>query len=165
MQAFLEGASAGGQSADLQDAITVLEYLANEGNKVAVQRLTDVKEFSNQVLLPSDGTVGQSKGAPKTTSSRPQDDVSPVSVTEDSRTGGTEEGGDDLGNAHRATSRTAAETPAGLLETDLMGDVDFELDWDTAGIFSSFHDPRLPVTGVDHMDWEEMERMFAARDP
>lgn len=47
---------------------------------------------------------------------------------------------------------------------DLIGEVDFNLDWETAGIFSSFHDPRLPVTGVDQIDWEEMERMFAARE-
>lgn len=50
MQAFLEGASAGSRPTALQEAIVVLEHLSGEGNKVARQRLADIRDFSNQVL-------------------------------------------------------------------------------------------------------------------
>ena len=47
---------------------------------------------------------------------------------------------------------------------DMVGDMELNIDWEASGIFSSFHDPGLPVTGVDSADWEEMERMFATRE-
>jgi proline utilization trans-activator len=51
-----------------------------------------------------------------------------------------------------------------------MSDMDPNLIYDFGvefmeadGIYSSFNDPHLPLTGVDQLDWEEMERVFAAR--
>lgn len=163
MQAFLDGGSAGSCPTDLQEAIIVLEHLANEGNRVARQRLTDVNDFSNQVL-----SVG---GA--------EEDNAPCPASGGQGGSQTAPGVGYAGSKHQALGHSVPSqigTPRGdksgfevvgassVGNVDLIGDVDFNMDWETAGIFSSFHDPRLPVTGVDHIDWEEMERMFAARE-
>lgn len=45
---------------------------------------------------------------------------------------------------------------------------DMEVDWgldltgEAEGIYSSFHSPIFPLTGVDHMDWLEIEKVFSA---
>lgn len=173
MQAFLEGGSAGSCPTDLQEAIIVLEHLASEGNKVAQQRLTDIKEFSNQVLLAEEagGT-----NAPRSMRLHHAGDESRVEITprgRDQQAGGISNKTPDQSVPTYAGTPNGEKSGLGAVEhgvsesignVDLIGDVDFNLDWETAGIFSSYHDPRMPVTGVDQIDWEEMERMFAERE-
>lgn len=169
MAAFIQDGSGCSQPTDLQEAIVVLEYLANEGNKVALQRLADIKEFSTQVLpgeeylqhrrqechivngdgmhstsdtfshLQSPGVVAHAHDRDALALHGPVSRNEEPTMTEGDGTG-------ELGNV------------------DMMGDVELNFDWEASGIFSSFHDPGLPVTGVDRVDWGEMERMFATRE-
>lgn len=173
MQAFLEGGSSKSRPPDLQDAIIVLEHLSGEGNKVARQRLNDVKEFSNQVLLSGEGTAHNALASQHqrdrsrdesepSNAERPPPSASEVSPTQTQRFPGRARGSEE-GLAGSVAAEADAATS--FSEVDIIGNVDSNLDWEMAGIFSSFHDPRLPVTGVDQIDWEEMERMFATRDP
>ncbi|THC94112.1 hypothetical protein EYZ11_006401 [Aspergillus tanneri] len=43
---------------------------------------------------------------------------------------------------------------------DMQGDWGVDLSGEAEGIYSSFHNPTLPLTGVDYMDWLEIEKVF-----
>lgn len=47
---------------------------------------------------------------------------------------------------------------------DIPGDMNFDLSPEAEGIYSSFYDPALPLTGVDHLDWLEIEKVFDQRE-
>lgn len=46
---------------------------------------------------------------------------------------------------------------------DIPGDLNLDLSPEAEGIYSSFYDPGLPLTGVDHLDWLEIEKVFDQR--
>lgn len=43
---------------------------------------------------------------------------------------------------------------------DMHGAWDLDLSGEAEGIYSSFHNPTLPLTGVDYMDWLEIEKII-----
>ncbi|CAI7657812.1 unnamed protein product [Penicillium discolor] len=43
---------------------------------------------------------------------------------------------------------------------DMQGDLTIDLADEAEVIFSSFHNPTLPLTGVDYMDWLEIEKVL-----
>ena len=43
---------------------------------------------------------------------------------------------------------------------DMQGDWNLDLSGEAEGIYSSFHNPTLPLTGVDYIDWLEIEKVF-----
>jgi hypothetical protein len=45
---------------------------------------------------------------------------------------------------------------------DMEGDWGMDLTGEAEGIYSSFHNPILPLTGVDYVDWLEIEKVFSA---
>lgn len=169
MAAFIQGGSGCTQSTDLQEAIVVLEYLAGEGNKVALQRLTDVKEFSAQIL-PAEETLQHKRAESQ---ARDQDGINsapalgshfanPEAVIQSNEWDGLAPHVSDDRNSEPTMIHSDVAGEFG--NVDMVGDMELNIDWEASGIFSSFHDPGLPVTGVDSADWEEMERMFATRE-
>lgn len=46
---------------------------------------------------------------------------------------------------------------------DIQGEWNIDLSGDAEGIYSSFHNPTLPLTGVDYMDWLEIEKVLNAQ--
>lgn len=169
MAAFIQDGSGRSQPTDLQEAIVVLEYLANEGNKVALQRLTDIKEFSTQVLpgeqalqhMRQEGHAVDQDGIHSTSDLWNHLQSPGVAANVHDRDALALDGSVTRNEEATTTQREGAGE---LGDVDMMGDMEFNLDWEASGIFSSFHDPGLPVTGVDRVDWEEMERMFATRE-
>ncbi|KAF3025260.1 hypothetical protein E8E15_006274 [Penicillium rubens] len=47
---------------------------------------------------------------------------------------------------------------------DMQGDWNLDLSGEAEGIYSSFHNPTLPLTGVDYIDWLEIEKVFNGPD-
>jgi hypothetical protein len=45
---------------------------------------------------------------------------------------------------------------------DMQGEWDLDLSEEAEGIYSSFHNPTLPLTGVDYVDWLEIEKIISA---
>lgn len=43
---------------------------------------------------------------------------------------------------------------------DMQGGWNMDLSGEAEGIYSSFYDPTLPLTGVDHTDWAEIEKVL-----
>ncbi|KZF23871.1 hypothetical protein L228DRAFT_282548 [Xylona heveae TC161] len=43
---------------------------------------------------------------------------------------------------------------------DMQGDWNLDLSVEAEEIYSSFFDPSMPLTGVDHSDWQEIEKIF-----
>jgi hypothetical protein len=44
---------------------------------------------------------------------------------------------------------------------DMDVDWDMDLSGEAEGIYSSFHNPTLPLTGDDYIDWLEIEKVFS----
>jgi hypothetical protein len=42
----------------------------------------------------------------------------------------------------------------------MEGDWGMDLTGEAEGIYSSFHNPIMPLTGVDYMDWLEIEKVI-----
>lgn len=162
MAAYLEGRSGCRQPTDLQEAIVVLEYLSDEGNRVARQRLTDIKEFASQVM-PAEEMSDHGRRENHTVNQDGLDSLglwNHISNTHDRDASAVH----DFEKGYTEPPMTHGDVSVELGNVDMMGDMELNLDWEASGIFSSFHDPGLPVTGVDRVDWEEMERMFATRE-
>lgn len=178
MKGFIHGTKS--PPAELRLAGEALGFLSREGNKAARQRLNDVMQLSSHVWSPqvvSDTWAGiRAQGPPG--------DPSLIKF-------GTPTAEESIAALHRAqreadTSNQGQTQPFPTLadmppwddgaagQMDLDGDAAFlgldltnsfgpELDLAAPGIYSSFNDPGLPLTGVDHLDWAEIEKMFASR--
>ncbi|PYI00502.1 hypothetical protein BO78DRAFT_465280 [Aspergillus sclerotiicarbonarius CBS 121057] len=51
----------------------------------------------------------------------------------------------------------------GNVAFDMPEQWDMDLSGDAEGVYTSFYDPMLPLTGVDHLDWLEIEKLFDRR--
>lgn len=158
----------------LDQAFDVLWFLSRAGNLAAERRLQDITHsclhvWPNHVL-----------GA-----DREQDEASPSAINLSSlgpRVNAT--------GPHTSASVFPPQPPpqytavategweqdrdeSRLLETWMHPDAanamfDMQVDWDwnldlsveAEGIYTSFFDPSLPLTGVDHSDWLEIEKIF-----
>lgn len=45
---------------------------------------------------------------------------------------------------------------------DMQGEWDLDLSGEAEGVYSSFNNPTLPLTGVDYIDWLEIEKFIGA---
>lgn len=170
--------------AEFEQAVDVLQHLSKAGNRAAEQRLHDIRQFCSFIW-----PTGTTSGLPLVMASGDQADApsSPVrseechhsrTVQEVDRTsvGRTVEGttwvtGHDNADDGGFGSERDDEDASHIQDqnsTDYL--VDFEkgynfmdLDTDADGIYLSFKDPSLPLTGVDQLDWAEMEKVFVGR--
>ncbi|KAF6828981.1 fungal specific transcription factor [Colletotrichum plurivorum] len=155
---------------ELQQAIDVLDYLSQAGNNAASQRLKEIRQFSAHVwasrFLPAEkdgdvpmteaGSAPRPGGEPRAgdtatagagAAGQAQPDPSPHS---------TQPSWD--GEMFDPAEPYGSDTLFGL---DLDGSLGHEFGLETESIFRSFNDPSLPLTGVDQLDWAELEKMMA----
>ncbi|CAI7644208.1 unnamed protein product [Penicillium pancosmium] len=157
----------------LSQAYEVLQFLARSGNFAAEQRLQDISQSCSHVW-PSHifNKASSSEGSPQ--------------VSMISRTGGLnltqDESGDrrhfgnypiqprssmsfGSGSRHNHHDESQWLEPwANLLSTDTVfgtrDDWNIDLSGEAEDIYSSFNNPTLPLTGVDYMDWLEIEKVL-----
>lgn len=157
MIGFVEGTAHSEVSKELQQATSVLEYLSQAGNSSAEQRLTEIRNFHDHVW-PKKSTDRDDMQATANKSMGETTPTAQQSLTD----------GDPQPPAHptedvRDASRQPSLSDSGA-QLEIGTDYEFNLDLgqEADGIYSSFHDPQLPLTGVDHLDWAELEKVFSS---
>lgn len=160
MVGFAENTDLHNMMPELHQAVDILQYLSRAGNKAAEQRLADVDQFSVHVWGSSPRPSGCVDTEVATTASHgiaqsaldlvPREDQPP-------------------GPLHAQSNQAAADYSMDQHEQSVFGyavdfqngfNFDMDLHTDADGIFSSFNDPNLPLTGVDELDWAEIGRIF-----
>ncbi|KAL0943278.1 zn 2cys6 transcription factor [Colletotrichum truncatum] len=162
---------------ELHQAVEVLEYLSSAGNNAASHRLKEIRQLQAHVWAsrypPPEKDDVQMKDSES--SSRP------------TRAGGAHEQGTPGQSGEGSsgsqvvlsppdpspstqpswdgemfgTDSTESYDPDTLFGLDLNGSLGQEFSLEAEGIYASFNDPSLPLTGVDQLDWAELEKMMA----
>ncbi|KAK1144529.1 hypothetical protein N8T08_005402 [Aspergillus melleus] len=141
----------------LDQAFVVLRFLSQAGNLAAEQRLQDILQSCLRVWpdhSTGDEQQGSSIQAPAgtpTTPSRapPAGPYTPLAT--------------DGFNSLQEESRLLEpwmhpEMASGVF--DMQGGWNMDLSGEAEGIYSSFYDPTMPLTGVDYTDWVEIEKVL-----
>ncbi|KAJ6070067.1 hypothetical protein N7499_011954 [Penicillium canescens] len=151
----------------LDQAFEVLQFLSQAGNLAAERRLQDIAHSCSHVwpdyVFNADerqsGALSRQKGRFIAGSGSRQYPLATSS-------------GGSLPNDFASDGRNYHSDESRLLEPwsniDFAGSMfDMDVDWDmdlsgeAEGIYSSFHNPTLPLTGVDYIDWLEIEKVFS----
>ncbi|CAI7586933.1 unnamed protein product [Penicillium manginii] len=157
----------------LSQACEVLQFLARSGNFAAEQRLQDISQSCSHVW-PSRvfNKTSSSEGSPQVSmTSRPRaHNINPDGNGNRSRFGyyPTQSRGNTSvvpGSQHNHHDESQLLEPwANLLSTDTVfgtrDDWNIDLSGEAEDIYSSFNNPTLPLTGVDYMDWLEIEKVL-----
>ncbi|ETS86216.1 hypothetical protein PFICI_00044 [Pestalotiopsis fici W106-1] len=157
MIGFVDGTAYSEVSKELQQATSVLEYLSRAGNSSAEQRLIEIRNFHDHVWPK------KSAGRDKTMASPTNRFDNTLPVLEHSSP--DERPRQSTSTSGEPTSASQAPPTGDLgVQLEIGADYAFNLDLgeEADGIYSSFHDPQLPLTGVDHLDWAELEKVFAS---
>lgn len=162
----------------LGQAYEVLRFLARSGNSAAEQRLQDISQSCSHVWPTHIWSMASSN-----------EEKSPQAIMV-SQCGGQDSISDDNGERRPSDNRAmqSREYPtvgqgtwqsrhdeSQLLEPwetlpsagasfGLQGDWNIDLSGEAEGIYSSFHNPTLALTGVDYMDWLEIEKVLNGPD-
>ncbi|KAJ5110131.1 hypothetical protein N7532_002776 [Penicillium argentinense] len=158
--------------AALSQAYDVLRFLSRSGNSAAEQRLQDISQSCSHVW--PDHIFDRASSSPNTS---PQSNLVPR-LGEDPTLDANRRGGT-IGQtsvpppdymAVFPESRHRLYDESRLLEPwvnatantgfGMQGDWDIDLSGEAEDIYSSFQDPTLPLTGVDYMDWLEIEKIL-----
>ncbi|KAJ5087326.1 hypothetical protein N7456_010942 [Penicillium angulare] len=157
----------------LEQAFDVLQFLALSGNFAAEQRFQDIAQSCSRVW--PNYVIQGSPSNDQTTQ------IDPASQQQGNASSGNESGKNPLSNPFAASNHMSAAQDldfehhsleeSRLLEAgahsgasgvafDMEGDWGMDLADEAERIYSSFHSPVLPLTGVDYMDWLEIEKVF-----
>jgi proline utilization trans-activator len=175
----------------LRQAFDVLNYLSDAGNKAAERRLKDIQQFCSHVW-PNDRPHRSSDNHPNRSQDvnagngaggearRPLGKVSSTNGNAEQvlhrpamPTGTLPVDQMHWNDAMQPQPGNLLPTNQGFLDvwnsSDTMFGIDpyqfgIDLSREADGIYSSFHDPTFPLTGVDYSDWQEMERLFGTRN-
>ncbi|KAL3252956.1 hypothetical protein ABHI18_009814 [Aspergillus niger] len=155
----------------LDQAFQVLEFLSRAGNLAAEQRFHDIAQSCSHVWP---NYVFQS--APRGTQTREIGSAIDRAQRAVPRQGLTRSSGlyPSAALPYASMAQDSGQyypDESGLLESwnhdensngafDIQGDWGFDLTGEAEGIYSSFHNPTMPLTGVDYMDWLEIEKVF-----
>ncbi|TDZ19579.1 Proline utilization trans-activator [Colletotrichum orbiculare MAFF 240422] len=165
---------------ELLKAMEVLEYLSDAGNKAAAHRLKEVRQFACHVWARAHFPPAKDDDVPM---------LEAAGSHEAPQAG--EPNGMELAGRSRAASmgsqqavvsppdpspstqpswdgemfgRDGSSEPYGsdmLFGLDLNSSLGQDFSLEAEGIYASFNDPNLPLTGVDQLDWAELEKMMA----
>lgn len=155
----------------LEEAARVLEYLSSSGNKAAERRLKDLKQFCYHVWSPDKMSeewkwLTESHAATRNRSRETAD--TSRNLNGSCNAGRTQTPCLEQKNPGHSFwpevwddwfSELATSQNSMVLFEAAEG---FELDLkhEADEIYAKFNDPNLPLTGVDEMDWAEMEKIF-----
>lgn len=141
----------------LGEAFVVLRFLSEAGNLAAEQRLQDIQQSCLHVWPNNSTRYKQNDGCrqgPSGTPSTPSQPPQPRSHTPLAA--------DDFGSLQEESRFLEPwmhpETASGAFDMQVGWNMD--LLGEAEGIYSSFYDPTLPLTGVDYTDWVEIEKVF-----
>ncbi|KAJ0382177.1 hypothetical protein COL922a_013082 [Colletotrichum nupharicola] len=162
---------------ELHQAVEVLEYLSAAGNNAASHRLKEIKQLEAHVwgsrYFPpeKDGDVQMKdsgtphgephaggSGAQGTTGQSGEGSGSQVVLSPPDPSPSTQPSWD---GEMFGTESAESYDPDQLFGLDLNGSLGQEFSLEAEGIYASFNDPTLPLTGVDQLDWAELEKMMA----
>ncbi|GKZ24629.1 hypothetical protein AbraIFM66951_012033 [Aspergillus brasiliensis] len=172
MAGFTESSTQNQPPPALDQAFHVLQFLSRAGNLAAEQRFHDIAQSCSHVwptyvfqgaAAPGTQTVqtasardGTQRAAPRqgvTTGTAAYPSAVPIypTIVQDPGQYYLDESG-------LLESWNQNENSTGAF--DIHGDWGIDLTGEAEGIYSSFHNPTMPLTGVDHMDWLEIEKVL-----
>ncbi|KAF2716168.1 hypothetical protein K431DRAFT_279514 [Polychaeton citri CBS 116435] len=155
MTSILDGASGNALPNNIKLACDTLRYFSSSGNRAARQRLEDVAQFCSHIWS-IDVEVILGDGVSRADHSRSnENEFTPHRNGLQQATGSSTEL--DPGGALYATTISPQDI---AFDGDLTRSFHFDFEGDTDGIFSSFNNSDLILTGIDHADWMEMERIL-----
>ncbi|KAJ5383894.1 hypothetical protein N7517_001805 [Penicillium concentricum] len=151
----------------LDQASKVLQFLSQSGNLAAERRLQDIAQsyshvWPNHVFnanAPRSFAVSQDKT--QTLAASPglrQDALLTSSDSPPYMAAASSSRGDHQDEIRLLEPWSNMDVPDTMF--DMQGDWNLDLSGDAEGIYSSFHNPTLPLTGVDYIDWLEIEKVF-----
>ncbi|KAF7557673.1 hypothetical protein G7046_g5980 [Stylonectria norvegica] len=156
----------------LKEAAGILRYLSDAGNKSAEQRLADLKQLCHHVWSPDkmlDEWQWLGDKEPETTGDVPRQ-ASDADVNITGMDGAGRPQVDSLTQDPSLHSfwpeewdgwfNTSVDVAGAIPAFDNGADFELDLNHEADEIYTSFNDPNLPLTGVDQMDWAEMEKIF-----
>ncbi|KAF4761004.1 hypothetical protein N7455_001466 [Penicillium solitum] len=151
----------------LDQASKVLQFLSQSGNLAAERRLQDIAQSYSHVwpnhvfnanASHSDAdsrdktqTFAASPGSRQDALLTSSDPPPYMAVASSSR-------GDHQDEIRLLEPWSNMDVPDAMF--DMQGDWNLDLSGEAEGIYSSFHNPTLPLTGVDYIDWLEIEKVF-----
>lgn len=153
----------------LTQAYEVLQFLARSGNFAAEQRLQDISQsFSHVWPNHVFNRASADDGSPQTSMGSQHGGYSNVpSGNRDKRRSGyrsIQPRVDPNIQQNRQDESQLLEPWANLLSADAVfgshDDWNIDLSEEAEDIYSSFNNPTLPLTGVDYMDWLEIEKVL-----
>ena len=150
----------------LYQALDVLQFLSQSGNLAAERRLHDITQsclhvWPNDVLM-SDYSQAESGMRHEKQKSTPQTD-SQDPLLSSSELASQANWGSHQDEARLLEPLADINIPDAMF--DMQGEWDLDLSGEAEGIYSSFHHPTLPLTGVDYIDWLEIEKVIGAPGP
>ncbi|KAK4922725.1 hypothetical protein LTR66_016577, partial [Elasticomyces elasticus] len=147
----------------LYQAFKVLQFLAQSGNLAAERRLHDITQSCLHVWPDDILKFGSSPAQ-----SALRQELTSRTDTRDSvlSSSGPSDAAMNTGwNSHQDEARLLEPLAhVNIPETmfDMQGEWDLDLSGEAEGIYSSFNNPTLPLTGVDYIDWLEIEKFIGA---
>ncbi|KAJ5272974.1 hypothetical protein N7478_008099 [Penicillium angulare] len=157
----------------LEQAFNVLRFLSLSGNLAAEQRFQDISQscsrvWPNYVIQGSpsnDQTAQIDLESQQQQSTNSAHDSGRASVLHPFASPNHITASQDSDFEHHSLDEsrlleTGAQAGASGAAFDMEGDWGMDLAGEAERIYSSFHSPVLPLTGVDYMDWLEIEKVF-----
>jgi hypothetical protein len=151
----------------LDQAFRVLQFLSQSGNSAAKRRLQDIAQSLSHVWPNHafNAKVSHSDTAPQDKTQPPivspgwgQDALLTSSGSPPYMPVASSSRGDHQDEIRLLEPWSNMDAPDAMF--DMQGDWDLDLSGEAEGIYSSFHNPTLPLTGVDYIDWLEIEKVF-----
>lgn len=151
----------------LYQAFEVLQFLSQAGNLAAERRLHDITQSCSHVwpenVLMSDSLPTDSVLRDQHQKDLPQkDSQDPFLLSSEPPSNTALHAG---WGVHRDEARLLeplADINIPDAMFDMQGEWDLDLSGEAEGIYSSFNHPTLPLTGVDYIDWLEIEKVIGA---
>ncbi|KAJ5623567.1 hypothetical protein N7490_012172 [Penicillium lividum] len=148
----------------LDQAFHILQFLSRAGNSAAEQRFQDIAQSCSHVW--PNYVFGARAQTP---SVDPLEDQAPNHVIrQDMRKASLSSSvpPNHTNQVRLDESRLLEPWQSGASDAmfDMEGDWGLDLTGEAERIYSSFHNPILPLTGVDYMDWLEIEKLFNASE-
>lgn len=146
----------------LLEAVETLEYLSNAGNKAAQQRLDELRYFCVQAWSPDVNSKEWKWLQRENLHTNPN---ATYSLPQNIEQGIPSQNLTDIPIQNPAVMSSMNPDHASLAWDFMLTNV-FENDFtdEAEEIYTCFHDPNLPLTGVDELDWAEIGKVFQTRE-